>query len=65
VIGSEKVDTLLGILQFPAPDAASLNRKEHMRSYLDVVIRPESVDLTKHGLLTVVLYHDPCKSVGR
>lgn len=36
-----------------------------MRSYVDVVIRPESVDLAKYGLLTIVLDHDPGKSVGR
>ena len=42
-----------------------LDWKENMCSYVDIVIRPESVDLTKYGLLTIVLYHDPCKSIGR
>ena len=64
-VGSEKIGTALDILQFLPPDAASLDRKKDMRSYVNVVVRPESVDLTKHGLLTVVLYHDPRKSVSR
>ena len=55
----------MNVIQFPSPNTASLNRKEDMRSYVNIIIRPESVDLTKHGLLTVVFYHDPCKSFGR
>ena len=35
-----------------------------MCSYMDVVVRPESVHFAKHGLLTTIFYHDSRKSVA-
>ena len=65
MIGSEKIEIHLNVIQFLASNATSLDRKEYMRSYVNVVIGPESIHLTKHSLLTAVLNHYPCKSVGR